>query len=151
MAVFETAQFMLNDLESTTHGNMSEQGRMFRAYGAGPWQKRIADVFERCILDPDGANGRRLIVRRDRQLEVSELERARVDNLRLQMGATTPNEIRRRERLGIPLPGGEDARPGRSAVPRGDGMPGMGTPGQPKKDDTPDKAPGADAGTTEGA
>lgn len=85
------------------------------------------------------------------RLEVAELDRARIDAIRIRGGIITPNEARRRERRGQPNAGGDTPwPPGAASAPR-TGMPGMGTPGQPKKADTPAKAPGADIGVTEGA
>lgn len=104
---FRIPQHMIGNLANSTNNNIEAQGIEYVKYTLLPWVKRLEAEYNRKLV-PVSENGKtRIKFNLDTLLRADTKTRSEFYNVMFNIGALSPNEIRKIENLN-PRPGGDE-------------------------------------------
>lgn len=97
--VFGVPQHMLGKLDKSTNNNIEHQGIEFKNYTILPWTERISQEFKRKLIAERDKPSKSIVFDVDQLDAGDSTARGNLYKALFNVGAITPNEIRRKENL----------------------------------------------------
>ena len=104
---FRIPQHMIGNLANATNNNIEAQGIEYVKFTLLPWIKRIEAEFNRKLVPYNELGKTRVKFNVETLMRADSITRANFYNIMFNVGALSPNDIRRLENLN-PRPGGDE-------------------------------------------